>query len=63
MKEITRIITVQITDIAKVNSEKDVHSKEEEAKAVAEMIKEELGVDDVVITNVQDFIRDVEEGE
>lgn len=61
MKEITRIITVQITDIAKVEDNFDFKkSKERTRKNVADAIKEDYEVDDVVVLDVQDFIRDIE---
>lgn len=61
MKEITRIITVQITDIAEVEDDFDFkESKERTRKITADAIKEDYEVDDVVVLDVQDFIRDIE---
>lgn len=64
MKEITRIITVQITDIAKVEDDFDFEeSKEKTFKTSGQIIKNLLGGDDAVVVKVQDFIRDVAEEE
>lgn len=65
MKEITRIITVQITDIAQVDNDSDsAETKENVRKNAGGIIKNLLGVDDAVVVDVQDFIRDIagEEG-
>lgn len=60
MKEITRINTVQITDIAKVEDDFDfVESKERTEKTAGGVIKSLLGCDDAVVVQVQDFIRDI----
>jgi len=64
MREITRIITVQLTDIAKVDDDFDsAETKENVKKNAGGIIKNLLGVDDAVIVEVQDFIRDIAEGE
>lgn len=59
MKEITRIITARITLI----TQKEKHKKvtEDGKREVAKMICNEMGFDDVVIDEVQDFVREVEE--
>lgn len=62
-KELTRIITVQITGIAKGWEAENAASPEKEKEALIKSLRKHYDVDDVVITNVQDFIRDVEEGE
>ena len=59
MIEVTRIITARITVIAKADDETQVIPKEKAAKSIIEDIKD-LGADDVVVDNVQDFIRDIE---
>lgn len=56
MKETTRIMTVEITAIKKSNME--MISKEEAAEIVKEGIKDTFNADDVVVTNVQDFVLD-----
>lgn len=62
MKEITRIITVQITDIAKVDDEfNDAESRDWVRENAGGIYKQILDVDDAVVTDVQDFIRDIEE--
>lgn len=58
MKELTRIVTLQITMIADVKSESAILPKEDAAERMIADIKEDYGVDDVVVTNVQDFITD-----
>lgn len=61
MKEITRIITAQITLIDKCeNPEEELYTKEETAEMFKEIIEENFEhVQDVVIT-AQDFELDVE---
>lgn len=61
-KEITRIITVQITDIGVVDDEfDDAESRAWVKENAGKIYKEFLDVDDVVVTDVQDFIKDIEE--
>lgn len=61
MKEITRITTVQITEIAKVEDDFDfVGSKELTQELMGDIIKNSLDSDDAVVVQVQDFIRDIE---
>ena len=61
MREITRIITVQITDIAKVDDDFDsAETKENVKKNAGEIIKNLLGCDDAVVVDVQDFILEIE---
>lgn len=52
MAETTRIYTVEVTTITKG----ETASKEEGAAALKECLKESFGADDVVVTNVQDFV-------
>lgn len=59
MKEVTRIFTVQIISIAKVESEDNMVSKEDAAAILKEDL-EAQGIDDVVVNKVQDFIRDID---
>lgn len=61
MQEITRIVTVEITDILKNVPEGGAMSKEEWAEETKDIIKRTLCADDVVITKTQDFVRDLEE--
>jgi hypothetical protein len=61
MREITRIITVQITDIAMIGNDFDFEENRERVKKTCGgVIKELIGVDDVVIVDIQDFVRDIE---
>lgn len=64
MKENTRITTVQITEVermddATLNFLTAEETKEHYKHYLAASLKEMLGVDNVVVTDVQDFIRDV----
>lgn len=61
MKEITRIFTVEITGIKKLESESELATKEEAAMILTEDIKKGFVVDDVKVLKVQDFIRDLDE--
>lgn len=54
MSEITRITTIQITEIFK--NQTDLQEKTEYGKEFAEDVKNIFGADDVVATNVQDFV-------
>ena len=61
MREITRIITVQITDIAKIDDDFDFEENRERVrKCAGGVIKELIGVDDAVVVDIQDFVRDIE---
>lgn len=59
MKEITRIATVQITSIIKVDDDKEIQPREEAKKKLEQNLKKMFDADDVVAT-VQDFVRDSE---
>ena len=62
MKELTRIITVQFTTIDKFEDyDTEILTKDEHAKYVKDDMERLFKVDDVVVTNVQDFIRDCDE--
>lgn len=64
MKEVTRITTLQITDISTGEDISGIgESREGAKKYVPDIIKRVFDVDDVVVLNVQDFIRDIAEGE
>ncbi len=59
MKELTRIITVEITAITMTDDETKLKSKEESAETVKELIENSLGgTDNVNVVKVQDFIVD-----
>lgn len=52
MSEVTRIITAKITFIDKGS----MNEKEEEAEIVENAVKNVLDADNVVVTDVQDFV-------
>lgn len=58
MKEITRIITCEITYVTSDENTVARPSTHEDMKAVADILKKNLCVDNVVVTNVQSFLRD-----
>jgi hypothetical protein len=53
MSEVTRIITVKVTAIGR---KEDFVSKEETKKRALVAVKELFDCDDVVVTDVQDFV-------
>jgi len=55
-KEVTRIITAKITIIEK--DVQDSPTKEQLSKEIITSIKKKLGVDDVVVTEVKDFVNE-----
>lgn len=55
MDELIRVVTVEITSIHKGNIE-EVKPKEQVAEELTEVLKMELDVDNVLVTNVQDFV-------
>ena len=57
-KEVTRVITAEITVINTFEDLSNCLTKEEAKEKVVTSIKRSLGADSVVVTNVQDFIRD-----
>lgn len=59
MKEITRVITLEFTLIEKVE-EYDMWPKDGYKERIEKVFVEE-GVDHALVTNIQDFIRDIEE--
>lgn len=56
MIELTRIYTVEITGIVCIKDEDDILPEEEGIKYISRDIKEAVGADTVVVTNIQDFI-------
>lgn len=63
-REITRIMTIEITDICTVEeSDLDaaLSSKDTLAGVVKKELREFLHVDDATLVSVQDFVRDVKE--
>lgn len=59
MKEVTRIITVRITEIADI-SNREPMTKDECEEVIKDNIKRIFNVDDVVVDSVQDFIMEKE---
>ena len=59
MKELTRIVTVRVTQIKKISENQNLMSE----KDVKKVIAENLSADHVEIMQIQDFIRDDVEGE
>lgn len=62
MKEITRIITAEITVIAKEGEVEQLKSKEETKKTFESFIRDYCDADDCKVTNIQDFEMDKQEG-
>ena len=63
MKEITRIITAEITVIFKADDTKlDAFLNDHDviAKGIKTSLPKEIGVDDVTVIKMQDFVRDIE---
>lgn len=58
MDEITRVFTVEITFIEKGNAE-DIIPKDDVKALMQKELKKYLNADDVLVTNIQDFIREV----
>lgn len=56
MNEVTRIYTVEITKIDRREEHRPL--TEDEKREVADNLKALIRADDVVVTNVQDFVRD-----
>lgn len=54
MKELTRIVTVRVTQITKISENQNLMSEEDVKKVVAE----NLSADHVEIMQIQDFIRE-----
>ena len=57
--ELTRIINVQVTEIKKLDSLEKTISKEDVTKLIKRRIKECLDIDDVLVTDIKDFVREV----
>lgn len=63
MKEITRVFTAQITQIATVEDDvaEDFAAMKDTEKVLANFVKKAIDADDVVVKNVKTFIREVDE--
>ena len=60
MKEITRIVTARMTSIVQVEDESEIMTRERCAERFKESMEQE-GFDNVVVDDVQDFVRDISE--
>lgn len=58
MKEITRIFTVRITDVGKMEGDEKIVSKDKISNLLTRCLKKYLECDDVQVLDVQDFILD-----
>lgn len=56
MKEITRVVTLEVTTIHKNIDEADLISRDD-SRQYAEILKDALDADDVVVLKIQDFVR------
>ena len=64
MKEVTTIVTLEITSVVEYPDDKtekviEIDRLDAFKQHLGESIKHELNVDDVVVTNIQDFVMDV----
>lgn len=59
MQEVTRVITMEMTIIERGENEKYKPADSDLIRSVADALKDEWDLDDVLITKVQDFIIDV----
>ena len=57
--ELTRVLTLEITFIEMEENLEPFTSKEKSAEKAKNLIKNYLDADDVLVTNVQDFVRDI----
>lgn len=60
MKEITRIITVEITAIRKVDDDCIPMEKNDASEVIKAVIRANFNTDNVNVVGVQDFIRDLD---
>jgi len=58
MVELTRVVTVEITGIHK-GKEENIVPHDQAKVTMQNDLKKYLGADDVKVTNIQDFIREV----
>lgn len=63
MKEITRVFTAQITQIATVEDDvaEDFAAMKDTKKVLSNFVKNAIDADDVVVKNVKTFVREVDE--
>ena len=62
MKEVTRVMTVEITDIIYLDdNESMLEDTPEWRRVVEKMLEDVIDADNILITNVQDFEMDVED--
>lgn len=58
MREVEVITTIQITDIHRNAPDDFSVDKKEWAKLIANDVKTTIGADNILVTNVQEFVRD-----
>ena len=56
MIELTRVVNVQITTIARMDSEEEIYPADIAKKVIEEALRQNIDCDDLVVTNIQDFI-------
>lgn len=61
MKEVTRIMTIEFTTIGTVEDESQIIPKDDHVERIKTVMHELFDLDGVVVTKVQDFIRDCDE--
>ena len=63
MKEITRVFTAQITQIATVDDDvaEDFAAMKNTEKVLANFVNGAIDADDVIVKNVKTFVREVDE--
>ena len=60
MKELTRIVTVEITTIADIENEEEIFPADIAKEVIKGRLLDKIGCDDLVVTKIQDFIMDKE---
>ena len=63
MKEVTRITTLEITEIQSVSGTEPYNMESSDFQRFADAMRDTLGVDNVDVANVQYFEREVESHE
>lgn len=61
LKEVTLTYTAEITYVLEVHEENIIELGEPERKAQALLLKDCIDADDVIVTEMKQFVRDLEE--
>ena len=61
MKELTRIMTIEFTTIGTFENDDEIIPKDKHAEQIKAVMHELFTLDGIVVTKVQDFIRDCDE--